>query len=128
MLKTKRQTKWRDEMRAKMKIVRQVKDVKLREDAWAKWRRSYQSHLSGQHYAERLVLRCFQRWRERLCMFDRMEAAADEFLSITVSGNVERCWDHWKTAIEMRNAENTISHRVGLRMVANVLRIWRKRL
>jgi protein SFI1 len=125
-LKAKRQTEWRDGMRMKMKIIREKKEAKLRKDAWAKWRQSYRSHLSAQHYAERLVLRFLHRWRERLAKVDHMEAAADEFLYDTVGRRAEKCWDHWKVMMELRNSERVISERIDLRVMGNTLKIWRK--
>jgi protein SFI1 len=113
-------------MRRKMKTVREKREGKLRKDAWAKWRQSYRSHLSGQHYTERLVLRFFQRWKTKLQEVDHLEAAGDQFLDDKERKAAERCWTYWKRAVQLRNAERSVVESVGLRIMGDAMDIWKK--
>jgi protein SFI1 len=125
-LKEKRRMDWQNDMRRKMKMVREKREASLRKDAWAKWRQSYRSHLSGQHYIERLVFRFFQRWKTRLLEVDHQEAVGDEFLGGQEHKVVERCWNYWKRTTELRNAERSALDSVGLRIMGDALEVWKK--
>jgi protein SFI1 len=127
-LKGKRQADWRDDMRSRMKLVRGKRENRLRKDAWAKWRQSYQSHLSVHRYNEQLVLRIYIRWKTRLSEVEQQEAVADEFLCRVERGEVERCWQFWRKASDIAAAEQVILERVGLRVMGEVLDVWRKRM
>jgi protein SFI1 len=109
-----------------MKTVREKREGKLRKDAWAKWRQSYRSHLSGQHYTERLVLRFVQRWKTKLLEVDHLEAAGDEFLNGKDRRVAERCWRYWRRAAELRSAERSVVASVGLRIMGSVMDIWKQ--
>lgn len=115
-------------MRMKMKTVRENREGKLRKDAWAKWRQSYRSHLSGQHYTERLVLRFFQRWKAKLLTVDRLEAAGDEFLSRRENAAANRCWDYWRREVELKIAHRSVVERVSLRIMENAISVWKKHM
>lgn len=125
-LKEKKQTEWRNDMRRKMTSVREKREAKLRKDAWAKWRQSYRSHLSEQHYAERLVLRLFRRWKTRFLAVDHLEVVGDQFLDAKENRAVERCWTFWRRAVELRNVERTVSESVGLRIMGNTMEVWKQ--
>lgn len=127
-LKEKKQADWRDAMRARMKTVRERREAKLLKDAWAKWRQSYQSHLSEQHYNERLVTRCLKRWRARLARLDQLDAAAEHLEYVRQERQVERCWDLWRRALDMRKRERVMAGRVDMRVVGQVVDAWRRRL
>jgi protein SFI1 len=127
-LKEKKRTDWQHMMRTKMKLIQDRREGKLRKDAWAKWRQSYQSHLSRQHYAERLILRFYRRWEDSLAKLDHMEAVADEHQYVIEERTVERCWDCWRKAMQMKMMEKTMSERVGLRIMGKVIDIWKQHL
>lgn len=115
-------------MRNKMKSVRERREGKMRKDAWAKWRQSYRSHISGQHYTEHLVLRFFQRWKTRLLDIDHLEAVGEESLNIRGRRDVERTWVYWRRAAELRAAERSIAESVSLRIMGHVIDLWKQRM
>ncbi|KAH9951317.1 Sfi1 spindle body protein-domain-containing protein [Amylocystis lapponica] len=127
-LREKRQADWRAAMRAKMKTVRDARDVKLRRDAWAKWRQAHRAHLAAQHCAQQLVRRAMRRWRARVAALDGLDAAAEHFVYAKEERAVERCWDMWRRALEMQRAEKVMAERVGLRVMSEVVEVWKKRL
>lgn len=127
-LKERRQAQWREDMRARMKTVRDHHDLKLKKDAWAKWRQSYRSHLSEQHYSEKLVLRIYMKWRKKHVRLDRLEGAGEQLVKSREKSHVERCWDLWKRAMEVRKAEKAMSERIGLRILANAVDVWKSRM
>jgi protein SFI1 len=125
-LKEKDQAKWRHEIRHKMKTIKDKVALRLRKDAWAKWRQSYLSHLSGQHYTEHLLFRFYCRWKERLSGLDELEHAAELHLGVVEQRWVGRCWNLWKRASDMRNAERLLLRRINLRLMGSTMDIWRK--
>lgn len=127
-LKEKKQADWRHAMRARMQTVRARREAKLLKDAWAKWRQSYQSHLSEQRYHERLVARCLRRWRARLARLDELDAAAEHLEYVRQERQVERCWDLWRKALDVRRRERVMAERVDVRVMGQVMDTWRRRL
>lgn len=127
-LQVKRQAQWRDAMRYRMKVVRTARETKLKKDAWAKWRQSYQSHLSGQHYTERLILRFFDQWKRKLGGMDHLEAVADNFDRLREDRTLARCWNLWRKESELKAAERVMAERVDWRIMGNVLHVWKRHL
>ncbi|KAI0781045.1 hypothetical protein BD413DRAFT_462348 [Trametes elegans] len=124
--KEKRQIQWREDMRARMKAVRERGELRLKKDAWAKWRQSYRSHLSEQQLSRKLVQRFFTRWKSRLRSVDELDAVADHFLHDRDVGIVERCWDIWRHATELQIAEKAMRARLDLRIMTNAMDVWRQ--
>lgn len=125
-LKEKEQNKWRHEMRLKMKIIKEKREAKLRKDAWTKWRQSHRSHFARQHYAERLVLQFYSRWKQRLSGVIEREATADYVFESAERKALERCWVRWRNASDVRNSERIMTERIELRLMGTVLDVWRK--
>ncbi|KZT68998.1 hypothetical protein DAEQUDRAFT_765781 [Daedalea quercina L-15889] len=127
-LKEKKQADWRSSMRARMKAVRERREAKILKDAWAKWRQSYQSHLSAQHYNERLVSRFLRQWRTRLAYLDQLDAAAEHLEYARQERQAERCWDLWRRALEVRRQERVMAERVDMRIMGQAMDTWKNRL
>ncbi|KIK93706.1 hypothetical protein PAXRUDRAFT_828690 [Paxillus rubicundulus Ve08.2h10] len=125
-LKEKRQIAWRNDMRAKMKTVREKRELKVQKDAWAKWRQSFRSHLSELQYNERVVMRLFLRWKSSLSKIDRLEANADGFHQRPNGSASMVVWKRWKRALEIRNAEKAVESKAGLRVKCEVMQVWKK--
>ncbi|KAH9180760.1 hypothetical protein EDB89DRAFT_2122162 [Lactarius sanguifluus] len=104
---------WRADMRTRMQTVRSLRDAALRRDAWAHWRRLYQSRVLQQRVEVRLVERCLVRWKGKL--------------RETEGKVVDRCWDSWRRAAELKGAERVITERVGARIVKESVVSWRQR-
>lgn len=115
-------------MRNRMKIIREGKDRKIKKDAWAKWRQSYRSHLSDQHFSERLVVRFFRRWRRKVGELEQLEAAAEHFVVNREQTQMERFWDGWRAAVQVKRAERMMVERVSRRMVVQAMSLWKDRL
>ena len=113
-------------MRAKMKTVREKRELKIQKDAWAKWRQSFRSHLSELQYNERIILRFFLRWKSSLSKLDGLEAAADRFYCRAECSAVVQTWKRWKRALAVRDAERAIAAKVGLRVKREVIQVWKK--
>lgn len=125
-LKQKRQIAWRNDMRAKMKTVREKRDLKIQKDAWAKWRQSFRSHLSELQYNERIILRFFLRWKSSLSKLDRLETAADQFYRRSRCSAVVQTWKRWKRALAVSDAEKAVSAKISLRINRDVMQVWKK--
>ncbi|TFK42645.1 Sfi1 spindle body protein-domain-containing protein [Crucibulum laeve] len=125
-LKERKQTEWRNNMRRKMKYIKEKRESSLRKDAWAKWRQQHRSHLAMQYYSERLVLRFYTVWKRRLEELDGLEAIAEDVSRTAENSALEKSWKHWRTCLELRAAERTMAERVNLRIIGNVLDTWRK--
>lgn len=125
-LKQKRQIAWRNDMRAKMKTVREKRDLKIQKDAWAKWRQSFRSHLSELQYNERVVLRFFLRWKSSLTKLDRLETVADRFSRRSTCSAIVQTWKRWKRALAVSDAEKALTVKISLRVSREVMQVWKK--
>lgn len=125
-LKEKRQIAWRNDMRTKMKTIREKRDLKIQKDTWAKWRQSFCSHLSELQYNERFVLRFFLRWRSGLSKLDSLEAVADQFYRRTTCSAVVQTWKRWKRALAISDAEKMVAAKIGHRVCRDVMQRWKK--
>lgn len=56
----------------------------------------------------------------------QLEEAGNEFLMVTEGKAGERCWGHWRRAVEIRSSERIILERVGLRVMGEVMDIWNR--
>jgi protein SFI1 len=126
-LKEKKQLNWRNEMRFKMKTIRDNREDKMRTDAWAKWRQLFQSRLAEQHYDKCLVLRALRHWKNQLAAVDHLDAAADDLARKTETRIVRKCWSFWHKAHELREVEKMIQESIGLRVMTDVLNVWKIR-
>ncbi|CAL1704876.1 unnamed protein product [Somion occarium] len=123
-----KQAQWRDDMRNRMKLVREKREFTLLKDAWAKWRQSHRSHLAELHHNERLVGRFLHKWRGKLEDLEQLNAACDMFLVSQEDALVEGCWDMWRRTAEMRKAERIIADRAALRMMTKVFDVWKSHM
>ncbi|KAI1795981.1 hypothetical protein LXA43DRAFT_697884 [Ganoderma leucocontextum] len=121
-----KQLEWREDMRARMKTVRERGELRLKKDMWSMWRQSYLSRLAEQQFSRRVLARFFDRWKARLRKLDELEAAADYFEHDQDEKLRNRLWDAWRHRIEMHHVENTITARVNLRIMTNAMDIWRR--
>ena len=124
----KKQAMWRDEMRNKMKLIREKRESKLQKDAWAKWRQLYQSHLSRQHYTERLILRLFNLWKQKLARIDGLEGKIDGYVKTREKSVVARSWDMWRRAADLKNLEAALAARVSTQIARDALGKWKQQM
>lgn len=124
-LKEKRQIAWRNDMRAKMKTIREKRELKIQKDAWAKWRQSFRSHLSELQHHERVLLRFFVRWKSSLSKLESLETAADQFYRRTTCSAVLQAWKRWKRALAVSDAEKAVTAKTSLRINRRVMQVWK---
>ncbi|KAH9079630.1 hypothetical protein EDB83DRAFT_2343719 [Lactarius deliciosus] len=99
-LQERQKAAWRADMRTRMQTVRSLRDAALRRDAWAHWRRLYQSRVLQQRVEVRLVERC---------VTEVLKGRADEF------------------AVTKEGRERVIAERVGARIMRESVVSWRQR-
>ncbi len=121
-----KQLEWREDMRGRMKTVRERGELRLRKDMWSKWRQSYLSRLAEQQFSRKVLARFFDRWKARLRKLDELEAAADYFEHDQDEKLRNRLWDDWRHRTELRHTEKTITARVNLRIMTNAMDVWRR--
>lgn len=126
-LKERKQLMWRNEMRAKMKTVREKRERNIQKDAWVKWRRAYCCRLAEMRFTDRLVARFFLRWKTKLTNLGRLEVSADDFLERPTCSTVAHAWKLWRRALRIRNAAHLVTANAGLRVKREVVDIWKKR-
>ena len=126
-LQERQKAAWRADMRTRMHTVRSLRDAALRRDAWAHWRRLYQSRLLEQRVEVRLLERCLAQWKNKLQEMEALKGRADEFVTMTEGRVVDRCWDSWRRTTDLRSAERIIAAKVGARIVRESVVHWRQR-
>ncbi len=124
--KEKKQVQWREDMRARMKTVRERDELRVKRDLWAKWRQIYLSRVSEQQLSRKVTAKFFNRWKSKLKQLDELDAAADHFIYVREEKVLDRYWESWRLAIELRRAEKSLKERVELRIMANAMDRWRR--
>lgn len=127
-LKQRRQAAWRNDMRHKMKLVKNKSDNRLKQDVWAKWRLLQLSHRADKHYQTTLLARHHGRWKGRLIELDNLDVIADDFSEHIYLKSLKLSWNLWKQAASLRRDQNIITQRVDCRIVATAFDLWRKRM
>ncbi|KAG6818169.1 hypothetical protein H0H87_000074 [Tephrocybe sp. NHM501043] len=126
-----KQNKWRQVMRERMKVIREKRELQLRKDAWAKWRQLYRSHLSSQHYLERLVQRFYECWKQRLVTIGKFETIADGAYQASQERDMIQYWNHWRTSRDMHSSERLMDAQLeamqlnSFRLCDKMLYAWR---
>lgn len=123
-----KQLKWRQDMRTRMKVVRDHHDHLLKKDVWAKWKLAFRGYLAHQHYSQQLLIRFHDKWRQKLVKFDRMDATADTFAAGKEKSLVRKYWNMWERAVSARRAERVTIERVDMRILASAYDVWKRRL
>ncbi|KAJ7774770.1 hypothetical protein B0H16DRAFT_1303578 [Mycena metata] len=126
--KEREQARWRSSMRAKMKLIRDKRELKLITEALTKWKQSHRIRSADRHYAGSLVLRFYERWRKELVHLDRLEGLADQLSRVVDGGTLEQFWYRWKHAAQLQIAHKIVTENVGLRIKTEVMDIWRKQM
>ncbi|THU99321.1 hypothetical protein K435DRAFT_751904 [Dendrothele bispora CBS 962.96] len=127
-IKEKHAAQWRHDMRVKIHAVRKSRNEKLRKDAWAKWRQSYQSHLADQRYAEQLVVRLFRFWQGRIVQLKELKLVAEEASQTRIGTVAVDCWERWRLLADLRKREKVVAGRVDLRIMGETLTVFKKRM
>ncbi|KIP09496.1 hypothetical protein PHLGIDRAFT_116291 [Phlebiopsis gigantea 11061_1 CR5-6] len=127
-LRERQQIKWRYDMRARMKIVRDKHDHNLLKDAWTLWKQGFQLHYSDQYHAQKLIVRFYKRWRLKLSGLDGLENKADHLANIREQRQVAVCWQLWRKAMELRKSEAVLAESVNLRMLSAMFVTWKRRV
>lgn len=127
-LRERKQLRWRQDMRARMKAVRDNHDRQLVRGAYAQWRQAYRLQLAEQQYYRTLAAQVFRRWRAKLVQVDQVENKGDQLVALREKRQVARFWDLWRKELALRRAESVMTESVGLRILAATFDSWRKRL
>lgn len=114
-------------MRMKMKLIKERGDLKLKKDAWAKWRQLHRSRLASQQYSHHLLFRCYARWKQRLSDLDAFEATADEVSRAAVLNDAKKCFVAWRKLAILRTIERHVVEQVNMRITCEIVDNWRKR-
>ena len=126
-LKQKQQLVWRSEMRQKMKFIKNKLELKIKKDAWAKWRQLQLSHRADKQYQLCLLLRLYARWKAKLRQVSEMTDIANEYATHVDLKVADRCWDYWKRAAVSRHRELVVIQRVDCRIMVNAFDQWKQR-
>ncbi|KAG7092302.1 hypothetical protein E1B28_008664 [Marasmius oreades] len=122
-LQEKQKMAWRQDMRVRLATIRRHRKEALLKEYWIHWRRAYQYRLSEAHCCDRLRLRCYSQWKERLHRVYRSEDNADQAHRDALLG---RFWEYWKRTIELRVPERVMNRQVELRVKREVFEVWKK--
>ncbi|KAF8212289.1 hypothetical protein K438DRAFT_1806296 [Mycena galopus ATCC 62051] len=126
--KEKKLARWRASLRLRMKTVRDKRELKLMKDAMTKWRQAYQTYSADRHYAKSLMLRYYERWRQRLAHTDHLHDVADRLSRVIEGGVLENFWHRWKHASQLQLAYRIVTDSVGLRVKTEVMDVWRRQM
>jgi len=110
-----------------MKFIKSKLELKVKKDAWAKWRQLQLSHQADKHYQLCSLVRLFARWKTKVRQIYEMTDVANEYASHLDLKVADRCWDYWKKAAVLRHRELVVIQRVDWRIVVNAFDQWKQR-
>jgi protein SFI1 len=125
-LNRRRQEKWRQGMRMRMKVVRDKREARIQRDAWANWRRLYHLFLAAQMREQRLLRVFFSRWRQRLEHIDRLDMLADETAQRGSKRLVMQNWSRWKRILGLSLSEKLFVERRVRKTMKSLMAMWGK--
>ncbi|KXN82057.1 hypothetical protein AN958_03215 [Leucoagaricus sp. SymC.cos] len=126
-LREKQQTRWRADMRNKLKMIKDHQNARLLEEAWSLWTQKYQLAFADQQYATKLLLVVFLKWKELFNRVDKIEGTAEHLAALKDSKMLLRCWQAWQTTTVISKAEKEMNTRVQARIMWQAYSLWRKR-
>lgn len=124
-LRVKRQIAWRNDMRQRMKVVKNKADERILKTAWKQWRRIQLISAAEAHYHSTLLIRHVNKWKDNLIRLDNLDNTADEFAANLHSRSLESFWTRWKILTGLRHDERTMVQRVNARIMTNTFDRWR---
>ena len=125
-LRAKRQIAWRNDMRQKMKLVKNKADERILRTAWKQWRRLQLASVAEAHYHSTLLTRHANKWKASLIRLDNLDNIADEFAANLHSRILETFWMRWKIHTSLRHDEQTMVQRVNARLMTNAFDRWQE--
>ncbi|KAK2466973.1 hypothetical protein APHAL10511_001231 [Amanita phalloides] len=126
-LKLRRQEKWRQDMRMRMKAIQDKQESRIEKYAWAQWRRRYDLHLASQNYNSQLTLAFFKRWKMKLANVDRLNTIAYDAHRLASRRLIIQIWMKWQHALKLLLTEKIVMRRGCMKVMERVVTIWRKR-
>lgn len=123
----KQQTRWRNDMRSKMKVIKDRQVLRILRDAWALWHQNYQLHSADQQYRQRVLLLAFLKWKEIFHRIDSIEGRAEQLTAFRNQRLLFRSWETWRATASIASAERDMVGRVHARIIWNAWRTWKKR-
>lgn len=127
-LKEKKQAQWRNDMRTRMKTVRENHERKLTQEVWLKWKQSYLSRSADEHFALKTAAKVLKKWRTRLASLDELDAAAEHFVSVREDSSMQRSWQVWRHSLHVVKMERLMADRVTLRVLSEAMNFWKNRM
>jgi protein SFI1 len=127
-LKHKRQIAWRNDMRQKMKIMKNRSDARIIKGAWKIWQQLHLEHRADTLYQSNLVIRYYSQWKEGLLKLDDMYNLADQFSESVQFALLKACFKRWTQTMNLRRDEHVMIQRIDRRIMTNSLDLWRKRM
>ena len=125
-LNRRRQEKWRQDMRMRMKVVRDKREARIKRGAWASWRHLYQLCLAAQKRKQHLIRVSLNRWRQRLDHIDRLDMLADETAQRGLKRLVMQNWARWKHVLGLSLSEKLFVERNVRKSLKSAMAMWRK--
>ncbi|KAF9480103.1 hypothetical protein BDN70DRAFT_877988 [Pholiota conissans] len=127
-LKHKRQIAWRNDMRQKMKIMKDKSDARLLKSAWTLWWQLHLERRADTLYQSNLIVRYHTRWKEELVKLDEKYILAAQFSESIQFASVKACLRKWTQMMALRREERVMVQRVDRRIMTDSFDTWRKRM
>jgi protein SFI1 len=124
-LKIRQQAAWKNDMRSRMKLVRDRRDTAAKLQAWTIWKRALKLHSVEVECVNMLEGRFLKKWRASLQRIDGMTSAADQYRGKCIMRTTDYCWDRWISATRLHAFESTIRQKLNLRIMGVALSNWK---
>ncbi|EJD06031.1 uncharacterized protein FOMMEDRAFT_145354 [Fomitiporia mediterranea MF3/22] len=121
-------TKWKEDMRRRMSLIKTKRDQRIRADVWIKWRQVHQYEVAELYYERHLLRNTIRKWRGRLFNLGNLEIAADRFGQSLEDAQVARVWNFWKLQVDLRDVERVLRARMDARIKDGAMQTWKQKM
>lgn len=125
-LREKKQTRWRTDMRNKMKVIKDHQNARILREAWVLWGQKYQFALADQQYEAKVLLMVYLKWKGIFQRIDKIEGRAEHLIALRDERLLLGHWEAWRAVAVQTSAEKELGRRVQARIIWQAWSMWRK--
>ncbi|KAF9453199.1 hypothetical protein P691DRAFT_801539 [Macrolepiota fuliginosa MF-IS2] len=122
----KQQARWRNDMRSRMKAIKDRQNLRIFRDAWVSWRQKSQLVFADRLHNRRVLLLAFLKWKGIFSRVDAIQGKEEQLVALRDQRLLLQYWQTWRATTGIAGAEKEMVDRVHARVIWDAWSIWRK--